>query len=312
VTGLSPKVDGGRGSAEEVPGGLLELLRTDPEAVSGFAGELHGLLAQLSPAQLRQLEQLLEGGMRLPQAASQVLGGRLPHNGIGDASSLLADAAAALADDQVPASRQAGNPLGTPLDLLRALAPAGGRGDVPDFGALPAAGASAAATTAAPLPGGGLPQGLTGSLMQMVVPQPVGGRGWDGAIADRVSWMVQGDMQFARLKLNPPHLGPLEVRLTLNQDQTTVAFIAQHAAVREAIEAALPRLREMFDQQSLQLVQADVSDPGAQQRNGSGSQTGSDAQAIAGGDAMSPEDAALSTAAGATAASGRGMVDLFV
>jgi flagellar hook-length control protein FliK len=105
---------------------------------------------------------------------------------------------------------------------------------------------------------------LAASLLDMGVPQQVGAKGWDNAVADRLLWMVQGDMQFARLKLNPPNLGPLEVRLTISQDQSSVAFLSQHAAVREALEAALPRLREMFDQQSLQLVRADVSDPGAE------------------------------------------------
>ena len=98
----------------------------------------------------------------------------------------------------------------------------------------------------------------------MGVPQPVGDKAWGGAIGERIMWMVQGDQQFARLQLNPPQLGPLEVRVSVSQDQTSVSFLAAHAAVREAVEAALPRLREMFDQQSMQLVRADVSDPGAQ------------------------------------------------
>ena len=113
--------------------------------------------------------------------------------------------------------------------------------------------------------GGPLSPQLANSLLHMGVPQQVGGKGWGGAIADRVMWMVQGEQQFAKLQLNPPNLGPLEVRISVHQDQTSVSFLAQHAAVREALEAALPRLREMFDQQSLQLVRADVSDPGAQQ-----------------------------------------------
>jgi flagellar hook-length control protein FliK len=114
-----------------------------------------------------------------------------------------------------------------------------------------------------------MPPQLASNLLDMGVPQQVGSKAWTEAVAQRVMWMVQGDQQFARLKLNPPNLGPLEVRVSVNQDQTNVAFLAQHAPVREALEAALPRLREMFDQSSLQLVRADVSDPGAQQRGNS-------------------------------------------
>ena len=163
-------------------------------------------------------------------------------------------------------------------------------------------------TSAAP-PSSMSPQ-LAGSLLDMGVPQQVGSKTWSEAVAQRVMWMVQGDQQVARLKLNPPNLGPLEVRVSVSQEQTNVAFLAQHAAVREALEAALPRLREMFDQSSLQLVRADVSDPGAQQGGRSGQSTadhgsrhgaGPGAQA---GDPEFPGDQPLDTG-------GSGLVDLF-
>jgi len=141
------------------------------------------------------------------------------------------------------------------------------------------------------------------------VPQAVGGRAWEGAIADRVMWMVQGEQQMAKLKLNPPNLGPLEVRVSVNQDQASVAFVSQHAAVREALETAMPRLRELFDQQSLELVQADVSDPGAQQRESAGDSThGPGPRDPWSGDTPADEDAAVTLA---QPRSGNGLIDLF-
>jgi flagellar hook-length control protein FliK len=145
----------------------------------------------------------------------------------------------------------------------------------------------------------------------MGVPQQVGGKAWEGAIADRVMWMVQGEQQFAKLRLNPPNLGPLEVRVSVNQDQANVSFVAQHAAVREALEAAMPRLREMFDQQSMQLVRADVSDPGTQHGDRAHQSTQhANAKPGPSGDETHDEDA--DAQASSAAISANNLIDLFV
>ena len=43
-------------------------------------------------------------------------------------------------------------------------------------------------------------------------------------------------------------------------DGINIALVSQHAAVRDALDAALPKLREMFDQAQLDLVNVDVSE----------------------------------------------------
>jgi flagellar hook-length control protein FliK len=70
--------------------------------------------------------------------------------------------------------------------------------------------------------------------------------GWDRSLGDRVQWMVNQNVQLAELKLNPPGLGPLEVRVRVDGDRTHISFLASQASVRDAVDAALPRLREMF------------------------------------------------------------------
>lgn len=90
--------------------------------------------------------------------------------------------------------------------------------------------------------------------------QPLGQPGWDQAVGERLQWMVKKDLQLADLKLNPRHLGPIEVKIAMGQDQvTTVHFTASHVATREAIEAALPRLREMLGDSGLTQVDVNVS-----------------------------------------------------
>ncbi|HEB98705.1 MAG TPA: hypothetical protein ENJ05_04295, partial [Thiotrichales bacterium] len=50
--------------------------------------------------------------------------------------------------------------------------------------------------------------------------QPLQQPGWDNALGERVVWMVGQRLQSAEIKLNPPQLGPIEVRVSLNHDQS--------------------------------------------------------------------------------------------
>lgn len=131
-------------------------------------------------------------------------------------------------------------------------------------------------------PGGGA---LTGVGAQTPAPvesdpdlrlePPVGHARWGAALVDRVTWLVEGDVKHARLQLNPPDLGPLDIHVTVVEEETRVSFSAPHAVVREALEAALPRLREMLGAGGLNLVHVDVSAGGRESRpdarEGSGS-----------------------------------------
>ncbi|MGZ8143294.1 MAG: flagellar hook-length control protein FliK [Methylosarcina sp.] len=82
---------------------------------------------------------------------------------------------------------------------------------------------------------------------------------WNKDLGERIVWMTNRDMSSAEIKLNPQHLGPISVRIDMNNDQATIAFTAQHAAVKEIIEASLPKLREMMSHQQLNLVDINVS-----------------------------------------------------
>jgi flagellar hook-length control protein FliK len=97
---------------------------------------------------------------------------------------------------------------------------------------------------------------------------PVGTAAWADEIGSRMTMMVEQGKHTASLRLSPEHLGPLEVRITMNGDQASVQFGAAHADTRSAIENALPRLREMFASQGLSLADANVSrEPPRQQPN---------------------------------------------
>lgn len=101
------------------------------------------------------------------------------------------------------------------------------------------------------------------------IAQPVSSPAWDGALGDRVLWMVGQQQQSAELRLNPPSLGPLEIKLNLSDGQATLTFSTQHLPVKEALEAATPRLREMLGESGISLgnVSVNVGTSAQQQQN---------------------------------------------
>jgi flagellar hook-length control protein FliK len=97
---------------------------------------------------------------------------------------------------------------------------------------------------------------------------PVGNSGWGEALGQRVLLMVSSQEQVAELSLNPPDLGPLQVTLSISNDQATATFVSQHADVRQALEAALPRLKEMMAESGINLGGASVSSGDGSQQQG--------------------------------------------
>ena len=82
---------------------------------------------------------------------------------------------------------------------------------------------------------------------------------WNQGLGRQIMWMVNQNMQSAEIRLNPANLGPIEVRISMDDEKVNVAFSSRHAAVREAVEMALPRLREMFESSGINLADANIS-----------------------------------------------------
>ncbi|WP_158380810.1 flagellar hook-length control protein FliK [Chitinilyticum litopenaei] len=101
---------------------------------------------------------------------------------------------------------------------------------------------------------------------QAHIPEPVGSGRWGDAIAQRVGLMLGKQEQQIDMQLNPPHLGPMEVRLNLGGEQASVVFTSQHAAVREALAAATPRLTALLADQGIHLVDVQVASDSLQQQ----------------------------------------------
>lgn len=143
-------------------------------------------------------------------------------------------------------------------------------------------------------------------LAEKLTPQ-VGTPAWDQAVGQKVVWMSAGGQQSASLTLNPPDLGPLQIVLNVNNSQASATFIAPHAEVRQALEAAMPKLREMLDNAGIQLGQADVS-AGTPQHNGFDRRPQHASQSAGRDD---PSELPLTSAPQARTIGGLGMVDTF-
>lgn len=102
-----------------------------------------------------------------------------------------------------------------------------------------------------------LPAGL--QMIQVPVKSPQ----WGQALAHRVSYMANQQIQQAHITLNPEKLGPIQIKLHMDRDQQVhVSMVAQNGATRESMEMAIPRLREMLEQSGMNLASVDVSDQG--------------------------------------------------
>lgn len=135
----------------------------------------------------------------------------------------------------------------------------------------------------------------------------VGTPGWDQQLGQKIVWMVAGGEQSASLTLNPPDLGPLQVVLSVSNDHADATFTASQPEVRQALEAALPRLREMMSEAGIELGQATVSAGMSNRQDGAGGETG---RGFAGARGRAGT-ADLPGVAKATRAALPGMVDTF-
>jgi flagellar hook-length control protein FliK len=78
-------------------------------------------------------------------------------------------------------------------------------------------------------------------------------------LASHIRWMIDDRIGEARMTLNPPELGTVDVKISVLDDQTYVQLVASNAAAREELEQALPRLRELLSMAGLNLADATVS-----------------------------------------------------
>ncbi|MDT3294439.1 flagellar hook-length control protein FliK [Shewanella sp. SP2S2-6] len=97
--------------------------------------------------------------------------------------------------------------------------------------------------------------------------------------------MVSQGIQHAEIRLDPPELGHMLVKIQVHGDQTQVQFHVTQTQTRDLVEQAMPRLRELLQEQGMQLADSHVSQGGqGERREGSfgdgGGSSGADVDEI--------------------------------
>ncbi|MCE7730307.1 flagellar hook-length control protein FliK [Vibrio campbellii] len=100
-------------------------------------------------------------------------------------------------------------------------------------------------------------------------------------VAEKVQMMMSKNLKNLDIRLDPPELGRMQIRMTMNNDLANVHFTVANPQARDLIEQTLPRLRELLAQQGMQLADSSVQQQSSGQQqsgyanaeqNGQGSQ----------------------------------------
>jgi flagellar hook-length control protein FliK len=112
-------------------------------------------------------------------------------------------------------------------------------------------------------PGASSPSVSTTPAVAPAIGTPLKDPFWNDALGERVLFMKNMDLKTAEIRVVPKELGPITVHLSVDDGVADLRFAAHHAVTRDAIELAMPRLRDMLGDNGLSLGNATVTDQGA-------------------------------------------------
>lgn len=246
-------------TAEEVvPEASADLPAVSPD-MSALLPALAALLpaaAAVSPAGPPESRQAPSAGNDAATPAVQPLATPLAASSVAQPDQASDDVPAGA---ELPAARQMPG-AATPAVQAEAVAPPTTDLHMPTAAAEPAVPTTAA--HAAPSAHIASPGGDAAAIR---VDTPAGSRGWDAEVGQKIVLLVNRQESRAELTLTPPQLGRVEVSISVNGDQTSAAFVSASPAAREALEQALPRLREILADAGITLGQASVNAESARQ-----------------------------------------------
>jgi len=111
---------------------------------------------------------------------------------------------------------------------------------------------------------------------------------WGGEMGQKIVWLTGRAIQSAEIHLNPADLGPIDVKINVQNEQTTVTFHAQNTTVRDMLESNVQRLRDMMNENGVDLTEVSVgggesenqysAQSGEQDTNGQGGSSESELQ----------------------------------
>lgn len=89
------------------------------------------------------------------------------------------------------------------------------------------------------------------------------------AMGERVMQMVESGKWDTEMELYPARLGTVRIRMSMENSELQLVMTSQSSAVKELLEAGLPRLRDSLQEQGIQLANSSVQQESAGQQSGS-------------------------------------------
>ncbi|MGB1303021.1 flagellar hook-length control protein FliK [Pseudoalteromonas marina] len=109
-------------------------------------------------------------------------------------------------------------------------------------------------------------------------------------LQERVSSMLSINNKEAEIRLDPPEMGSMQIRVRSDAEQAQINFVVQNQQAKEALEQSMPRLREMLAQQGLELGESTISYGQSGGENAEQNESGAGEQLAKNGAANSESD----------------------
>ena len=85
-------------------------------------------------------------------------------------------------------------------------------------------------------------------------------------VGSQVQLMMDNSLNTAKLQVTPASLGPIEVRIAIQNGHAQVWMTSHSAVTRDALESSTPQLKEMLGSQGFSQVSVDISQRSFQER----------------------------------------------
>ncbi|GHE80844.1 flagellar hook-length control protein FliK [Thalassotalea profundi] len=97
---------------------------------------------------------------------------------------------------------------------------------------------------------------------------------FSAAVKDKVMVMISQKLQQVEIRLDPPELGSMHVKVNLQNEQAAVSFIVQNQQAKDALDQNMGKLRDMLAQNGVDVGDANVE----QQQQQTSSESGNSGQ----------------------------------
>lgn len=91
-------------------------------------------------------------------------------------------------------------------------------------------------------------------------------------LQERVSALLSINNKEAEIRLDPPEMGSMQIRIRSDAEQAHINFVVQNQQAKEALEQSLPRLRELLAQQGIELGESSIQQGNSQADHGDDAQ----------------------------------------